>query len=175
MASSRPGECCRSWVADFSPRIIDDLEGGLLAFLGALWGMALAAVGVRLVAMLPAIAELPFAFVPSIDLRVLLFTSAITATCVLLCAAVPAYTQSRVELRQAFTASRGSYRASGAHRTRSLLVIGEITLGIVVVVGAMLMTKSLVRLHDVDPGVRIDRLLTLQVHPSSSSHAPTDA
>src|SRR5437773_8179642 len=132
------------------------IEGGLLAFTGALCGIALAAVGVRLVAMMPAIAELPFAFVPSIDPRVLFFTSAITATCVLLCAVVPAWAQSRVDLRHAFTLSRGSYRAAGTHRTRSMLVVGEVALGMVVVVVAMLMTKSLVRLHDVDPGVRTD-------------------
>jgi predicted permease len=150
------------------------LEGGLLAFTGALCGVALAAVGVRLVAMLPAISELRFAFIPSIDARVLLFTSAITAACVLLCAAVPAFAQSGVELRQAFTLSRGSYRASGLHLTRSTLVVGEVALGIVVVVVAMLMTKSLVRLHDVDPGVRTEQLLTFQVEPSSGSHAPKD-
>jgi predicted permease len=151
------------------------LEGVLLAFTGALCAMALAAVGMRLVATLPAISELRFAFIPSVDLRVLLFTSAIAAACVLLCAAVPACAQSRVELRQAFTLSRGSYRASGAHLTRSMLVVGEIALGVVVVVVAILMTKSLVRLHDVDPGVRTERLLTFQVEPSSASQVPPDA
>jgi putative ABC transport system permease protein len=150
------------------------LEGGLLAFTGALCGTALAIVGVRLVALLPAISELPFAFIPSIDLRVLLFTSAITAACVLLCAAVPACADSRVELRQAFTFSRGSYRSPGAHGTRSMLVVGEVALGVVVVVIAMLMTKSLVRLHDIDPGVQTERLLTFQVEPSSGSHGPSD-
>jgi predicted permease len=150
------------------------IEGGLLAVAGALGGVTLAAVGVRPVATLPAIAELPFTFVPSIDQRVLAFTSAITASCVLLCAAVPAGAQSRVDLRQAFTLSRSSYHASGAHRTRSMLVVGEVALGIVVVVVAMLMAKSLVRLHDVDPGVRTEGLITFQVQPSAGGHAPTD-
>jgi predicted permease len=149
-------------------------EGGMLAFTGALCGVALAAASVRLVATLPAIAEAPFAFIPSIGLRVVLFTSAITAGCVLLCAVAPGCAQSCVELRQSSTVSHSSYRASGTHRTRSMLVIGEVALGIVVVVVAMLVAKSLLRLQDVDAGVRTEGLLTFQVEPSSGSRAPTD-
>jgi predicted permease len=54
-----------------------------------------------------------------------------------------------------------------------MLVVGEIALGIVVVVVAVLMTKSLVRLHQVDPGVRTERLLTFQVAPPINSYAAT--
>jgi putative ABC transport system permease protein len=150
------------------------LEAGFLVLPGAICGLAIATVGVRLVATLPAIAKLPFVFIPSIDWRVVIFTSVVAAACVALCAAVPAVTQSGVDLRSAYAAPRGSEGASGAHLTRSALVIGQVALGMVVVTATMLMTKSLVRLQEVDPGVRTDRVLTLEIEPADGVHADAD-
>lgn len=151
------------------------VEAGLLVVIGTVCGLALAAAGDRLVAPLPAISELPFAFVPSVDPRVIVFASALAAACVVLCAAVPALTQSHVDLRSSYAAPRGSYRAVRVYRARSVLVIAEVALGTVVVTAAMLMTKSLIRLQDMNPGVRTDRLLTLRIEPSSGVHTDADA
>ena len=147
------------------------LEGAFLAATGALCGVALAAAGVRLFAWLPPVSDLPFTFTPSIDLRVMLFTSATTAGCVVLSSVLPAWLGSGVQLRQSLCAGRIPHRPFGRYRTRSLLVVGEVALGIVVVVTAMLMTKSLVHLQKIDPGVQTERLLTFQFEPSTGLHA----
>jgi predicted permease len=61
--------------------------------------------------------------------------------------------------------------AGGAsHRLRNLLVMVEVALAVILVVGAGLMTKSFLKLLDVDPGFRPERLLVVNFTISAERH-----
>jgi len=94
-----------------------------------------------------------------IDLRVLGFTVAITLLTGLLFGAAPALQTSRVDLND--TLKEGGRGASGVRsRARSLLVVSEIALSLVVLVGAGLMIQSFLRLKRVNIGLDAHNLLT---------------
>jgi putative ABC transport system permease protein len=63
------------------------------------------------------------------------------------------------------TLKEGGRGATGSRRAyfRSLLVVAEIALTLILLIGGGLMLKSLVRLLQVDPGFRPDNLLTMQL------------
>ena len=72
----------------------------------------------------------------------------------------------------------GSGKASGGARARSvnrLLVTTEVALALVLLVGAGLMVKSLLRLQREDSGIRVDRLLTFQVELTSRRYSSNES
>ncbi len=58
---------------------------------------------------------------------------------------------------------RDSSAGSRGSRIRSLLVIAEVAISLVLLIGAGLLINSFVRLSNVDPGFRTDNLLTMQI------------
>src|SRR4030095_10172955 len=73
-----------------------------------------------------------------------------------------------------YNALKGGVRSAAGHprrRVRSLLVVAEIALALVLLVGAGLLIKSTLRLLEVKLGFRPERLLTMQLELSSSRYA----
>jgi putative ABC transport system permease protein len=58
---------------------------------------------------------------------------------------------------------RGSSGGPARHRARALLVVSEVSLALVLLIGAGLMMKSFFRLLDADPGFSSDRVLVMVV------------
>jgi predicted permease len=125
-------------------------ESLLLSALGGALGLALAAWGTRVaLASLPV--TLPRAAEVGLDARVLVFTTAVSVLAGILFGLVPALKASRPNLQQ--TLQQGGRGLSGVrHRAQSTLVVVEIAMALVLVAGAGLMIRSLVRLWNVDPG-----------------------
>jgi putative ABC transport system permease protein len=102
----------------------------------------------------------------TIDLRVLGFTLLISLLTGLLFGLLPAIRLSRPDVNVAL--KEGGH-ALGLHgrRLRSVLMVSEVALAIVLLVGAGLLIRSFVKLLDVDPGYRAENLLTarLQLPP----------
>jgi putative ABC transport system permease protein len=151
-------------------RVIRQLlvEGLLLACGGGALGALLAEWTVNWIAhtsalALPRIAEL------RIDGVVLGFTLAVSMTTGTLSGLMPSLWASRRDLVEALR-ERGAAAALGSRRqnalglsTRSLLVMGQAALSVVLLIGAALLMKSLVRLEQVNPGFEPDNVLTMQV------------
>jgi putative ABC transport system permease protein len=134
-------------------------ESGVLAGLGGVFGALLAVVGVRvLVALAPP--ELPRRELIEVDGRVLLFAVAVTALTALLSGLLPAVLSAAGELGVWL---RGGLRTGVASRRgqalRHALVIGQVSLAILVVVGAGLLVRSLVALQSVAMGFNDEHLL----------------
>ena len=146
-------------------RIVRQLltESVMLSSLGAGLGLLLAWWGVDvLVALNPV--ELPSYARIQIDQRVLLFTLGVGLAVGLGFGLAPALQASRPDLNE--TLKEGGRAASGGagrSRLRSLLVVSEVTLALVLLVGAGLLVKSFQRLQRFDPGFRHENVLTAQV------------
>jgi predicted permease len=136
-------------------------ESLVLAGTGGALGVLLAKSALPLLTRLVPVA-LPVAQVPPIDTRVLLFAALITCLTGVLFGAVPALRASRgnkaLELHEGGRAGVGGRREG----LRSLLVIVEVSLTIVLLVGFGLLTRALLRVQTIDPGFRPDHVLTLR-------------
>ncbi|MFN2564119.1 MAG: ADOP family duplicated permease [Gemmatimonadaceae bacterium] len=137
-------------------------ESVVLGGLGGLLGLVVARVGVRaLVAALPEEqrALMPYLEHAGIDLRVLGYALLVALATGIAFGFIPALQASRHSL--APTLATGGRTASGGRRTiRNTLVVAEVALTLVLLVGAGLLTQSLVRLLRVDPGFRPERVMT---------------
>ncbi|HEX5603858.1 MAG TPA: ABC transporter permease [Pyrinomonadaceae bacterium] len=130
------------------------LVGGVVGFFLSIWALRL------LLTAIPG--QIPFWMNFGIDLRVLGFTAAITLLTGLLFGVAPALQTSRVDLND--TLKEGGRGASGVRsRARSLLVVAEIALSLVVLVGAGLMIQSFLRLKRVNIGLDAHNVLTAAV------------
>ncbi len=100
-----------------------------------------------------------------LDATVLAFTLAISIATGILFGLFPSLQMSRPNLAEVLresgaAAGRGSLRRISP---RSLLVVGQVALSIVLLIGASLLIKSFARLHSVDPGFDVSRLITVKI------------
>jgi putative ABC transport system permease protein len=136
-------------------------ESVLLATLGAALGALLAFWGTSLIA-----AQLPNG-IPrlqeaKVDALVLVFTLAVSLLTGLLFGLAPALQASRPNLAEGL--KEGDRGSSGRRqRLRSVLVVSEIALTLTLLVGAGLLIQSFRRVLEVDPGLKAQNLLTLQM------------
>jgi putative ABC transport system permease protein len=146
------------------------VEGLILAFVGAVVGLAVAAVGLRLIIALDG-GSIPRIREAGIDPRVLLFAGAVTlATGAAFCLAplMQSFGQPVNDaLKSAGTRLAGSV---GAGRLRAFLVISEIALALILLVGSGLMIRAFWNLRTVNTGIRTDHLLTARVALSGAAY-----
>ncbi len=151
-------------------RIIRQLltESLLLGLLGGAAGLGLGWAGVN--AFLAAAPEnLPRLNAISVDGRVLAFTTGVAVFTGLLFGLFPAFQMARTDAVQ--TLKEGGRAATGLGRAlrRSLVVI-EVALAVVLLVGAGLMIRSLVRMQQLDLGLRTDHVLSARVSLSGERY-----
>ena len=151
-------------------------ESVLLAAVGAALGLVCATWGIQwLLAMLPP-GSLPRQQDVSLDVRV--FGAAALATLIAGVATglVPALQLSRSGLSSAFQdGARGATEGPGRKRVRGTLVTGEVTLALVLLVGAGLMGRTMLKLSAVDPGFRVDHLAVATISLAGTGHAKAGA
>ncbi len=138
-------------------------ESMMLALLSGVLGLILAYAGVRALAALSP-ADLPRRDDISIDWRVLVFTLGVAMLTGILFGLAPAITAARTRLNDVLKAAgRSSMASLRSRRLRSVLVVAEVALSVVLLTGAALMIRSFAKLQEVDPGFRPDHVLTLRL------------
>ncbi|MDP9324133.1 MAG: ABC transporter permease, partial [Acidobacteriota bacterium] len=156
-------------------RIIRQLltESVLLSAGGALCGLVLAMLAVRgLAAFAPV--SLPRLDEIAIDSRVLAFTAAISILTSVFFGLVPAWRGASFGMQQKLAMdSRGSVGAPS--RARSVLVVADLALALVLLAGAGLMLRTVVALTHADPGFHADRILSLQFSLVGQAYAEDSA
>lgn len=133
------------------------LAGGAAGLLIAYWGVP------ALSATLPQdqLDALPFLKSLHIDTGILSFSFALSLLTGLVFGLAPALQSSRLDLIEVLKEG-GRHASSGpGHRLRSVMVVTEIALAVVLLIGAGLMMKSLVRLLQTNVGFKTENLLTM--------------
>jgi predicted permease len=162
-ASSRRKEVgIRSALGASRFRLIRQMltESICLALLGGMLGLALSFWGTKAFATLVP-QWYPQAQEITIDIRVLAFTLAISILTGIMFGLAPALRASRVELTDSLKEGGRSSSAGSRHRTRSIFVVAEVALAMVLLVSAGLMMNTFLRVLHASPGFRSDRVLTL--------------
>ena len=99
-----------------------------------------------------------------IDGRVLVFTAAVSLITSVLFGLLPALRASKPELEETLKEGRRNIVLSGGgHRLFNVLVVTEITLSLVLLIGAGLLLRSFVGLLQVDPGFQPAGVLTMEM------------
>src|SRR5581483_3238130 len=138
-------------------------ESVMLAFGGGAVGLLLAAWGADLLLRL-APENLPRIHEAHVDARVLAFTFAVTLVTGILFGLVPALAASNPDLNETLKdGGRGGTGGVKRQRVRNAFVIAEVTLALVLLVGAGLLVKSFWRLQGVDPGFNPRGVLTMRM------------
>jgi predicted permease len=149
-------------------------ESVLLALLGGGLGLFLAAWGTRAaLAILPA--ALPRAQQIGLDSHVLFFTLSLSLLVGVLFGLTPALKTSQPDLHE--TLKQGGRGASGTrHRAQGVFVVVEMALALVLLTGAGLTIRSLIKLWNVDPGFSPHNVITFGLSlPPSTMNASPDA
>ena len=146
-------------------------EGVLLATLGGIGALLIAAGGVRLLRNYAPASFLQAGHI-ELDKWVLLFTFGITFVTALLFGAVPALRASNPDVNRDLNEGRVlPWRGYSQNKLRAALVTCELTLAVVLLVASGLLIRSLVLLSNVDPGFDAANLLTVSTALPESKYA----
>jgi len=137
------------------------IESALLALSGAAVGVAVAVAGIALFRKLAV--NFPNAASISIDAPVLLFALGITMLTVVLIGMLPALKAANPNLNIALQDGERGASAPSRGRVRHILVISEVALAMVLLIGAGLMIRTVLRIQQVDPGFDSKNVTTMDI------------
>ncbi|MGH9347967.1 MAG: ABC transporter permease [Vicinamibacterales bacterium] len=138
------------------------VEALVLGAAGAALGALVAVWAVRLVVLL-APATMPRLDEIAIDARVLLFALAAGVLSSTIFGLAPLVPTLRARIGEGLHERGGGAGTPAARRLQNALVVAEVSLALVLLVGAGLLVESFVRLRSIDPGFRPDDVLTAKV------------
>ena len=145
-------------------------ESLLLAICGGALGALFATWGVRLLVKLSE-GSLPPTAKVQIDGTVLAFTLLVSVLTGLLFGLAPALRTARVNLIDSLKdGTRGGSDSTLKDRTRSVLVVFESAVAVMLLIGAGLLVRSLVALQNVNPGFDANHVLTMRVDLSRTKY-----
>jgi predicted permease len=163
------------------PRLLRQLltESVLLGVIGGAVGLLIARIALTVVrSMNPG--NIPRLEAIAIDGRVLAFTFAVSVLTGIAFGLAPAWRAVRVDLNSALKAGGRNTQGDGGfgasrRRLRSLLVVSEIALSLMLLIGAGLLVRSFVRLQSVSPGFNPDHVISMRLGPSGRQFANAEA
>jgi predicted permease len=174
MASRQKEFAIRSALGAGRARLIAQTltESVVLSVCGAVVGLALAIAGTRALASLDAI-SIPLLASVRIDGAALAFTMTVALVAGIVFGLAPAFQARSAALHDSLRdATRGSTEGRGRQRVRSALVVSEIAFACVLLVGAGLLIRSLIRVLDVNMGFEPAGAATIRVDPDSRFATP---
>jgi predicted permease len=154
--------------------LVEQLVGSLLLTgLGGALGVLLAFAGLRWI--LTAREDLPGAAAIHIDATVLLFALALTSLSGIFAGFFPAFSATGQTLLGGL--QEASRTVAGGHsrlRLRKVLLAAEVTLTVILLVGAGLLLKSFAKLQSVNMGCATDNVLTLSLSLPDSRYSTAE-
>ena len=159
---ARPVRLIRQFLTE---NLVLSLAGGVMGWLLALWLVP------ALLALAPA-GKIPRIDDVHMDWAALAFTLGLSALSGCLFGLAPAFQAARKDLGGA--ANLGSRTYTGVHeRLRGALVVAEMSLAVILLMGAGLLLKSFLRIQGIDPGFHPEHVAAVTVDlPQSSYRTP---
>ena len=147
-------------------------EGCVLTAIGAAAGLLLAR-GAVAVLITASPVTFPSFITPGLDVRVAAFTIAVSLACGIFVGLAPGLQARSVDLNSALKDTARGSEGRRAQRLRSALVVAELSMAVVLLVGAGLMIRSVRNLMTLDPGFDPRSVLTLRVSiPRAAAPVP---
>jgi predicted permease len=142
----------RQWLTE---SVLLGVAGGALGLLLAWWANQL---------LISYLQTTPLATLElGLDYRVLAFTLIVSIATGIIFGLAPALQASRLDIVTALK-SEGSWQQTGPSRLRAVFVTAQLTLSVVLLIGAGLFIRSLQSANRIDPGFRVDRALTVPIN-----------
>ncbi len=142
----------RQWLTE---SVLLGVAGGALGLLLAWWANQL---------LISYLQTTPLAMLElGLDYRVLAFTLIVSIATGIIFGLAPALQASRLDIVTALK-SEGSWQQTGRSRLRAVFVTAQLTLSVVLLIGAGLFIRSLQSANRIDPGFRVDRALTVPIN-----------
>ena len=136
-------------------------EGLLLSLCGTLAGLLVAQLSLNVLLKFVPPQLIPRLAQVGLDWRVLGFTLVLSLITCLIFGLIPAWNASKPDLQTALEQSgRTSGPGAARLRFRQMLVVFQVSMAVMLVIGAGLLIKSFWRLRGVDPGFRSERILS---------------
>ena len=154
-------------------------ESVLLGLFGGIAGLAIARIALQIVrAINPG--NIPRLEAISLDATVLAFTFLVSIGTGILFGLAPAVRAARVDLNSSLKAGGRNAQGEGGfgssrRRLRSVLVVAEVAISLMLLVAAGLLVRSFVRLQQVSPGFDPDGVISMRVGSSARQFANRDA
>ena len=150
-------------------------ESILLALIGAAGGVLLAYLGTRaLVSIGPT--SIPRLDEIGIRTSALLYTGAVSVFAGLFFGVLPALRSGSDKMLGVLRdGGRGTTIGRERHRARSVLVVTQVALALVLLIGSGLMVRSFQELRAVDPGFTAEGLLTFRLAPSPAKYESAES
>ena len=146
-------------------------ESLVLALLGGVAGAGVAWLGVHeLMRALPA--ELARVAYATIDVRVLAFAFLLVIVAGFAFGIIPALRATHADVQPTLRDGSRTSTGGGSHRRLLAAVVsGEIAAAVLLITGAMLLIRTMSALHAIDPGFRVESLVTARITPPTTRFA----
>ena len=144
-------------------------ESVLITAIGVAGGIALSVAGVKTIGAL-ASARIPQLAGLSVDKWVIALALVLAVVVAIVCGVVPAMRGAAVDPQDALRGGRGAGTGREHHRALRSLVVVEISLSLVLLIGAGLVLKAFASLLGYDPGFDASRILAVQVTTSAARY-----
>jgi len=146
-------------------------ESALLAISGSVAGALLAFWLVDSVAAAIPV-ELPFWIRIDLNPSVLIFAVGVSCLTTLLAGLLPAWQSARVGISHSLKTASGTVAGTG-RRSRELLTAAQVAVSLILLVGASLVLRSLLKLNEVNPGFDPRQVLMMEVNPTYNGDEPS--
>lgn len=149
-------------------------ESSLLALVGGGLGILMSVWGVEwMMQRIPV--SLPFWLRFDLEPVILLYALVISALSVIFFGAMPALRHAGVDVFEALRGGGRDGAGRDTNRLRRVLVVGELSMSVVLLVGALLMVQSFLNLHYQDKGYTSDGIATLRLSLERESYAENES
>ncbi len=149
------------------------VESLMLSFAGGAAGLLLAVwIDEGLVNFLPVGATNTLAISATPDWRIMLFTLSISLLTGIIFGLVPALQATRPDLAPTLKDEVGAITSTSSIGLRKTLVVAQVTLSLLLLIGAGLFIRSLKNLKNIDPGFKTRNLLTFAIDPPLNGYKP---
>jgi predicted permease len=142
-------------------------ESLLIAFLGGMLGVFFASWASDVLLAMVSMGHSPLPLEVTPDAGVLAFTFLVSCLTAALFGTFPALRATRIDLTPALNEARGGVAIMGRSRLARVLIVSQVALSLVLLIGAGLFLRTLVKLANVDTGFNKENVLLFAIDPPS--------